>query len=265
MTDPTDLSIRQFVEAWRAFCDGAPAAVLDAADGVAYAFSGVPIAFMNAAVVTARGLSADALRDCAGRARDRGSAIGVPWILVTTREGLEPEVDPDALLDSCGFEPFMTLTGMVADEVLPSAHLPGALELREAANDAECEAIFDVNSAAYSMALDACKPVWGRRAFWERHAAVLGRVEGAPVSSAVVLMVDGYRYVALVATDPGCQRRGYADATMRRALEQARRNHGDRPTFLHATEAGRPVYERMGYGAVSTHPVYILKNSLGGH
>jgi predicted acetyltransferase len=78
-------------------------------------------------------------------------------------------------------------------------------------------------------------------------------------------MVDGYRYVALVATDPAHQRRGYADATMRRALEVAAEQHGGAPSFLHATEAGRPVYERMGYAAVTTHTIFIEKRFLEGH
>jgi predicted N-acetyltransferase YhbS len=85
---------------------------------------------------------------------------------------------------------------------------------------------------------------------------------GKPVSSATVLMVDGHRYVALVATEPGQQRRGFADATMRRALEDAARAHGEIPTVLHASDAGRPVYERMGYTTISTHTLMMEKRFL---
>jgi predicted GNAT family acetyltransferase len=78
-------------------------------------------------------------------------------------------------------------------------------------------------------------------------------------------MVDGLRYVALVATHPEHQRRGYADAAMRRALEVAAAAKGKCPTFLHATEAGRPVYTRMGYRAVSHHTLYMEAKFLAGH
>jgi predicted GNAT family acetyltransferase len=78
-------------------------------------------------------------------------------------------------------------------------------------------------------------------------------------------MVDGHRYVALVATDPGQQRRGYAEAAMRRALELSAGVHGERPTVLHATDAGRPIYQRMGYAAISTHTIFIEKSFLAGH
>ena len=47
-----DLSISQFVAAWRLMCAGAPGHTTAEADGVQYIFSGVPIPFFNVAVVT---------------------------------------------------------------------------------------------------------------------------------------------------------------------------------------------------------------------
>jgi hypothetical protein len=43
----------------------------------------------------------------------------------------------------------------------------------------------------------------------------------------------------------------------RRALEVAASAHGERPTVLHATDAGRPIYARMGYAPISTHTLYM--------
>ena len=71
------------------------------------------------------------------------------------------------------------------------------------------------------MDLNAGKDLIGRSSFWSGHAPVLGLAGGKPASAAAVVMVDGYRYVALVATDPAQQWRGYAEAAMRRALEVA--------------------------------------------
>jgi GNAT superfamily N-acetyltransferase len=115
------------------------------------------------------------------------------------------------------------------------------------------------------MDLGAAKSAIGTRAFWNDHVPVLGVVGGTPASSAAVLMVDGYRYVALVATHPAHQRRGYAEAAMRRALEVAATAHGEQPTVLHATEAGRPLYQRMGYAPISTHTLFMEKRFLEGH
>ena len=105
----------------------------------------------------------------------------------------------------------------------------------------------------------------GTRSFWKDHVPVVGWTGGKPASGAAVMMVDGLRYVALVATDPAHQRRGYAEAAMRRALDVAAERHGDVPSFLHATDAGRPIYERMGYTTVTTHTIFMEKRFLEGH
>ena len=52
------------------------------------------------------------------------------------------------------------------------------------------------------MNLEAGKATLGARAFWNNQFPVVGVTGGKAVSSAAVLMVDGHRYVALVATDP---------------------------------------------------------------
>ena len=44
---------------------------------------------------------------------------------------------------------------------------------------------------------------------------------------------------------------------MRRALETAASAHGECPTVLHATDAGRPIYARIGYAPISTHTLYM--------
>jgi hypothetical protein len=38
-----------------------------------------------------------------------------------------------------------------------------------------------------------------------------------------------------------------------------------KPTVLHATDAGRPVYARMGYDTIATHTAFIEARFLEGH
>src|SRR5215203_7488904 len=129
MTDQVDLSIRQFVGGWHLFCAPAPNRALDSADGLEYAFSGVPIAFMNAAVITKRGVSADALQAFGRDACQWAAPVGVPWALIVTRESLDRGVDVDAVLEPCGLAPLMTLTGMTTRDVTPAARVPEGLEV----------------------------------------------------------------------------------------------------------------------------------------
>lgn len=265
MNDGVDLSIRQFSEAWRLMCTGGAGYTLAAREGIEYIFSGLPIAFFNVALLTGRDVSGDALTSHGHDACVWASGRNVPWLFVVTHEALETGIDAAAVLDGCELAPMMPLTGMLAQQVAPVAQIPDGLQLTVPQDDVSCSALLDVNSVAYGMELEAGKEMIGKQSFWTHHVPVLGLVGGEPASSAAVMMVDGYRYVALVATDPAHQRRGYAEAAMRHALEVAAQVHGGRPSVLHATDAGRPIYQRMGYATIATHTVFMEKKFLAGH
>jgi GNAT superfamily N-acetyltransferase len=265
MRDDVELSLSQIREAWRLMCAPAPGPAIEDRGGIFYAFSGLPIPFFNIAVINGRNLSGETLRSRAEAALAWAVDKQVPWFLLVTHERLLSGVDATAVLEDCGLAPAMPVTGMLAQRVAPAGQQPAGLQLRVPQDDAGCAALLDVNSLAYAMPLDEAKPVLGRRGFWQDHFPVLGTAGDTPACCATVLMVDGHRYVAMVATDPTQQRRGYADAAMRHALEAAAEVHGELPTVLHATDAGRPVYERMGYAAISSHMFFIDKTFLPGH
>jgi GNAT superfamily N-acetyltransferase len=260
-----DLSVRQMCAAWRVMCRDAPGLRVSTADGIDYIFSGLPVAFFNVAILTQPSISASALRACGHAAREWAAETPVPWFFVVTHDSIDPGVDVAAILGECGLGAALPLTGMCATHVAPAASVPAGLQVTVPGADAECATLVDINSAAYEMDLEPAKAVLGRRAFWNDHVAVLGSVDGAPASGAAVLMVDGYRYVALVATAPAHRRRGYAEAVMRRALDVAASAHGERPTVLHATDAGRPIYARMGYVPIATHTLYMDAALLSAH
>jgi ribosomal protein S18 acetylase RimI-like enzyme len=263
--DDLGLSLSQFSDAWRVMCHKSPAYAHATGDGLDCVFSGVPVGFFNLALLTGRSLSSETLRRQAGDACAWAADKGVPWLLVATQETLAPGVDAAAELDSCGLAFVMPLTGMVASQITPATRTADGLQLTVPADDGGRAALLDVNAVAYGMELEAGKPFMQTAAFWNGHVPVLGLVEGRPASCAAVLMVEGYRYVAMVATDPAHQRRGYAEAAMRHALDEAAHAHGDVPTVLHATEAGRPIYERMGYRTIARHMVYMEKRFLDAH
>jgi ribosomal protein S18 acetylase RimI-like enzyme len=51
----------------------------------------------------------------------------------------------------------------------------------------------------------------------------------------------------LVATAPEARRKGYGEAVVRLALQTAYEATGISRTVLHVTEAGYPLYLRLGY------------------
>jgi ribosomal protein S18 acetylase RimI-like enzyme len=263
--DYFDLTTTQLSGAWRTMCEASPGYQARSENGVEYVFSGLPIAFFNVALFTARRVTAEALADAGRRASAWAARQQVPWMFVVTHDALEDGVDATRTLDAAGLAPMMPLTGMLATEVSPPAALPVGLKLEIPQDDAGCAEVLNVNALAYGMDLEAGQSLMARRSFWASHVPVVGSVDGKAVCSAAVMMVDGYQYVALVATDPSYQRRGYGDAAMRHALRVATDRYGSCSTVLHATEAGRPVYERMGYKAIARHTVFLEKRFLEGH
>ena len=257
MTEPVALSISQFRDAWRIFCAACPDAATGSANGVEFLFSGLPVAFFNVAVLTTDRTTAAQLDAATTVARKWASSRDVPWLFLVTHQTLAPDVDADAVLRASGLVPVLPLTGMVAEHV-PRASVPAELRLDRPHDEAGYGSILDINGAAYGENLDACKPSFARPSFWAGHVPVVGVAGGQPVTCAAVLMAGDYRYVAMVATAPSVRRRGYAAAAMLHALDVAARTHGRRSSFLHATDAGRPIYERMGYAEVATHTAYLV-------
>lgn len=264
MSSNVDLSLQQFIDAWRLMCTGDARHVTASDKDLEYIFSGLPIAFFNVAVLTGHELTAADVTSRGHAARAWAADKNAPWLFIVTHERLARGTDAAAALDACALGPMMPLTGMLTTELVPPVRHPEKLSLQVPRDDQRCAAILDVNALAYGMDLEAGKPLLGTHEFWKDQFPVVGLLDAKPVCCAGVMMLDGLRYVALVATDPALQRRGYAEAAMRHALDVSARAHGERPTVLHATAAGRPLYERMGYRPISTHTIFMEKKYLQG-
>jgi GNAT superfamily N-acetyltransferase len=118
--------------------------------------------------------------------------------------------------------------------------------------------IVEVNFLAYGETppaglhgLDDAR-VWNEASY-----GVVGFAGSEPVTSSAVFLLDDCFYVGWVATVPDHKRKGFADAAMRESLAAAARDHGWKRSVLHASKAGRGLYERMGYQAVAEHALYL--------
>ena len=96
---------------------------------------------------------------------------------------------------------------------------------------------------------------------WRKHAYGFVAYEGdKPVSTATGIVNEGCIFLFLVATLPEVRRRGYGEAVVRHALQTAHGATGIRRTVLHATEAGYPVYVRLGYSPTVKFMGCMLKS-----
>lgn len=172
-----------------------------------------------------------------------GNERKVPWMFAVPAP-LAPSTFP---LSAAGLEIAMRLTYMETDRILDPVRPLPAVEIRPIETQAECETMSDVNSVAYGMPAE-----WVREACsiaaWNHDAyGAVGYLDSEPVSTATVLINGDVMNVVCVATTPQHQGRGYAEAVMRHVLAESASRWGLSRTVLHATEAGYPVYLRMGY------------------
>jgi len=183
--------------------------------------------------------------------RDRG------WVFFVCTELLPEDLRPSSLeiLSRCGLNQAVELTGMAADRLLPPRRPLPDLDLRRVGDRDTRRAFGEINAAAYGMpvewgheALDV-EALWGSEAF-----GVVGYLDGKPVTTSETIALDGILYVALVATLPEHQKKGYAEVAMRHSLTLASAATGFEKTILQASQEGLRLYQEMGYRATSQFP-----------
>ncbi|WP_437907136.1 GNAT family N-acetyltransferase [Sorangium sp. So ce327] len=176
------------------------------------------------------------------------------WLLFVSPDMLPPELRARApeIFAQQGLPHAEPMTGMVADSfALPQHELPN-VEYVRVRDEHTRRSVGTVNAEAYGIPNE-----WGIEAvnypsMWPDAAfGYLAIVDGKAVSTATVVSLESCHYVGLVATLPAYQQRGYGEAVMRHALEQAALAKGPKRMALHATEAGKSLYATMGFREVA--------------
>jgi ribosomal protein S18 acetylase RimI-like enzyme len=168
----------------------------------------------------------------------------------------------DVAIEQAGLTYAMPCWGMAGD-VLPFPEpIHPALRFERVASVAHLETYADLNARAYCMSSpEAQDALRGSRLFCDTMYAYIAYVGDRPVACASTCAVDGRLFVALVATDPADQRRGFGEAVTRKAIYEGGKATGLRRAALHATALGRPVYERIGLHVTSEMALYSLSVS----
>jgi GNAT superfamily N-acetyltransferase len=255
-------SVQQLADTWRGIVlDYGPSDVRDL-PGVTIRWADSKFAFWNVVTLTDQGadgrLLDERLAQAAAYMRQK-TQPGLIWLFEelldeTCRRGLP------AAAERAGLTLALSGYGM-AGNILP-IHEPSHpdLEFIRVRTDDELQAYADVNSRAYGMPLEAGRDGLNGSELWKSGIyAYLGLENGVPVSAAATVQTNDCLFLALVATVPEAQRKGYGEATSRKALFEGARATGLTRTVLHATTAGAPVYERIGYRKVATIGFYGLR------
>lgn len=234
--------------------------VVDVDDGVARMWADSTFAFWNTVTLSEADISAVAVKDRLGRAADfmRGrEQSGYLWVFEDliapeAREGLVGNAA------AAGLELAFTGHGMAGDLDVPEPDHP-ELEIRRVRTEEDLLAYGELNRHAYGMPVEAGRAAVAGSRLWLDSYAYIGYRDGRPVSCAATVAGPDSLFLALVATLPGEMRRGYGEAVTRKAIHEGIRRTGHRRVVLHATEAGRPVYERIG--CTTNSPIHFFQLS----
>jgi GNAT superfamily N-acetyltransferase len=255
-------SIRQLADAWRAIViDRGPGDVRDL-PGMAIRWADSKFPFWNCITFTEQGadgrLLDERLAQAASYMRQR-SQPGLIWLFEDLLDPLCRAGLP-AAADRAGLSLSLSGFGMSGDFLpIPEPNHPSLRFVRVTTED-ELLAYADLNSRAYGMPFEAGRDGLCGSALWKSGMhTYLGLEDGIPVSAAATVETNGCLLLALVATAPEAQRKGYGEATVRKALFEGAKATGLTRTVLHATMAGAPVYERVGYRKVATIRFYGLR------
>lgn len=217
-------------------------------DGIAYMWADSPFGFWNTMTLTGADIAADALGDRLSRAASfmrARSRAGYLWIF---EDLLSPQAKAALSQHAAeaGLEAAFSGRGMAGDLSVPEPYHP-KLEFRRVETDEHLDAYGGINARAYGMAPEAGRSALAGSALWRGDIhAYLGYRDGRPVTCAATVTGPDSIFLALVATLPEEMRRGYGEAVTRKAIHEGAKQTGHRRLVLHATQAGQPVYERIG-------------------
>ena len=248
---------------WKVLTGDRPNADLSDRPGLSMCWAGSRFPFWNAVFITdpmADSLLAESrLREAAAylRAkRHRGIVLVCEDHLTdAARQNL------DGIVEDAGLASTMDIVGMAGDMLPYGRHLldESPLEFRRVTDEAALLTFCEINAQSHGLEFDAGRESLAGSRFWRSTAfSFIGFENGHAVSTAAAIVNGGRLYVALVATVPSAQRKGYGVATVRHALQQACEATGLTRAVLHAPSAGMSVHARAGFRRTTRFFAYRL-------
>ncbi len=226
--------------------------------GVSIASAGVAFQMFNAAFLSGPVATEAELARCILMCSLQFNARGLEWSFWVCEDWLAPKAHRRLrqVFERHGLRRTTELPGMVAEKLsAPKRPLP-EMEVRRV-NDARTGDDFrGIGSVCFHVPIAWFNEVFDQDSVWDRFAGYVGYVDGLPVATAATIACGDTIGVYNVGTLPEHQRRGYGEAVMRHALEEAERERPSRPVVLQSTQAGLALYERMGFRTVARFSVY---------
>ena len=245
-----------FIAVWRQFAESFPNADIKTRDGLAIGSPDVPLTMYNNIFLVRKIEDAKTVTARVHEATSFACTKRQAGVVTVCHELLRDQArfDVDAIFERDGYIPAIPLTGM-AGNILPLA-APGHPNLRIERAEDNGLTVTEINCLAYRFALETGRASLLRTSFWQDAFPYVAFSGDRAVATATVIVQRECLYLALVATVPEAQGKGYAQAVVRHALQGAHEATGLTRTILHATQAGYSLYDGLGYRATAHFTCY---------
>jgi len=227
--------------------------------GIAVCSSGLGFAMFNGAILTAPVGSATELEECVRTTAAYYAARALPWSLWVCRDWLAGPVRSKAA-ETCsrqGLHLVMELPGMEAASLEPPLRPAPELEFQRV-GDARTRSDFNaMMTVAFAIPFSFARQIYESKQTWlGGFTGWVAYREGVAVATAATLVAGGAIGVYSVGTLPQYRRKGYGEAVMRRALDEAHAESGLARSVLQSSTEGLHLYQRMGYRSTARYAVF---------
>jgi len=189
------------------------------------------------------------------------------WSLWVCEDMLDQAVRRRArqVIGDFGLRPISHPPGMMAQALLPPVGpLPPIdlqpVGLQPVGAGVLQRAFTEITSISFEIPIGVAQAVYAQDHAWQGpYRGYVGVVDGRAVSIVAVVAAAGAVGVYSLATHPAWRRQGYGEATMRAAVAEITKETGIERVVLQSTEAGYPLYRRMGFRDATRFTVYLTK------
>jgi hypothetical protein len=154
-------------------------------------------------------------------------------------------------LESRGMMAHIPGTWMTADlAALSNTAAPAGFTVRKVSNDAMLEEWKQVSGAGFEMDVQIYYDAYARHGYGPDACSLhyTGYQDGAPVTSATLLLSDGVAGIFDISTPPLLRKRGYGSAITFYTMQEAR-EQDYQTAWLWSSDQGKSVYSRLGFTA----------------
>lgn len=246
-----------FVDAWRLMADNLQHGAWAEHDGLAIAATGLELAPVNPVMAVRAPADPEA---ALAYARAFYAERGLPWMLYAADDAADALAPAAA---SAGLTPDDPEPALILD--LPPAKAPlsiPGLDIQAGRDETTLRDFVATASTAFGTTPDSLT-IWANPDLLDTLglAFYLGFLDGKPVTTSALFAQHGIATVNMVSTLPDYRRRGLAEAMTWHAAMAGFRA-GCVASYLHASEMGLSLYQRMGYRPLVTYQTWINPHTL---